>query len=404
MKDFFKYQLKNNIIYGICCLINGDSSKEFHIVKVINKRGLLDFEPIGEKITTTNKIKECIGNQPVFLAVDGKGVLLKSIKADTDKPLLKQIIPTAGEDEFILDSFQGEDRTYVSLARKEFLQEITEELNKAGIIVICVALGPWRTVNLIKYFDSLPDELRSGNYYFRFNKTGQVISTFEKTDEYLEETIIVDSREIKSTSFLALSIALEYYIEEDKECLFDLIRNNKREYLSKILFNKVGILLLVLIFVVLMVNTLLYFHFSDRKQVLENKLSGNQELKNRLDSLQKELDWKKNFLMQSGMLNRSKKAFYADRIAGTVPQNIILEKLEINPVIGKIRLNKEITLRTDVIFINGNARNSSDLNNWINKLKELSWVNRVEIVSYLQDDIANNGIFSLEIGFEISKR
>lgn len=397
MKDFLKYQLRNKIIYGVYCRIKADSLREFRVVKVVNNKGTLDFETIEKKFTPED-IKGCVGNCPVYLIVDGKGVLLKELKAEPDKSLIKQLIPTAGDNEFIIDSYPGNDKTYVALARKVLIDDIILELEKAGVKIICLALGPFRSANLIKYFDYLDDEIRVGNDLIRFNKAEQVISDFIKTDDYGAGKLMVDSKEVEITFLPALAVALEYYIEEDCECLHENIRENKKEYTSKVLFQKVGLTVLFTVFAILIVNALFFMHYSDQIKHFENQLSGNQALKNKLDSLQKELEWKDKFMQESGMMSKSRMAFYADRLAGTVPDDIVLEKLEINPVTGKIKNNKEINLRPDIILIGGYTRNSSNLNGWINMLKDLNWVNRVEIVSYMQENEANAGYFSIELG------
>ncbi len=403
MKEFLKYQFRNNAICGVYCQIKADSSREFQAVIVVNKKGMLDFEVCGQKLNTPDNIKSYIGDQAVYLIVEGKGILLKNIKPEADKPLIKQIIPTAGENEFIIDTYPGVDKTYVALARKELLDEITQELERSGINVICLAIGPYRTVNLIKYFDNLADEIRFGNNYFHFSKPDHMISVFEKTEEPFNGKLIIDSREVENSTLPALSVAMEYFVEEDSECYHEEIKQGKSEYLARILFRKAGVALLVVVFLVLLVNTMFYLHYSDKKQYFENQLLGNRELKSKLDSLQKELEWKEKFMQGSGMMNRSKMAFYADRIAGTVTGDIVLEKLEINPVTSKIRSNKEIVLRPDIIIIEGLAQSSSHLNNWINRLKELTWVNKVEILNYLQDADASSGFFSIELGIDTSK-
>jgi Tfp pilus assembly protein PilN len=403
MRNFLKYQLQNNTIYGIYCHIKADSSREFRIVRVENKKGMLDFGTIDQIINIPEDIKTYVGNQPVYLVVDGKGVLLKNIKAEPDISLIKQIIPTAGENEFITDAYAGEGTTHVALARKELIDEITTELEKVEIRVICLALGPFRVVNLIKYFDNVPDEIRFGNNYLLFNKPDQVISVYEKTESSFAGKLIIDSREVESNWLPALSVGLEYYIEEDSECKYQNILENKKEYLSGILFKKAGAALLVAVFLVLLINAAFYMHYSDKKQYLENRLMGNQNLKSKLDSLQKELDWKEKFMVESGMMNSSRMAFYADRLASTVPDDIVLEKLDINPITGRIRNHKEINLRPDIIVIEGYTKSSFNLNNWINTLKELKWVNKVEILNYLQEDDSRTGFFSVELGINIAK-
>jgi len=393
--------IRNNSINGIYCFINPAGEKVFRIVSVENKKGSLSFELLGECKGTVSEIKQQIKlNTPIYLVLDGKGILLKKATIDPDVSLIKQLIPTAGEDEFVVDSYPGDNGSvHVALARKELADDIINQFQQEGMNIIGLSLGPFRVVNILNYFDELKPIVTFESCKIQFSRDDQAITSFEKSesnDNFHKYTI--DSKEVPSEYLPALSAAFGYYIEADQEYEYHVVKELKREYLSKILLQKASIGVLVTAFILLFFNMLLYMHYSEKKQVLENQLMGNKNILSVLDTLKKEVEWKEKFMRETGISKNVKMSFYADRIAQSVPEDISLEKLEIHPVIGKVRSNKEITIKPNTILIEGIAKNSALLNNWVHILKEKEWVGNVGIINYSPENETFLGYFSLELG------
>lgn len=403
VKDFIKYQFRNTFIYGIHCNILPDGKRIFRIVGVENKGGNLTFEVIGEVEDNANEIKALVKSNPVYLVVDGKGILLRDIVPEPDKSLIKQIIPTASEDEFIVDSVDGDKFTYTAIVRKELLDEISNQLEAIGLTVICLSVGPFKVSNLSKYFEDFPSGVPTGDYLIKYDKQNHNITSFEKIASKEHDSYKIDSKSIDSEYLLALSVGLEYFLESDQECEHPQINEQKKEFHSKIIFKKAGLSALVFVFIILMVNMLFYMHYNDKKQQMESQLVGNKNILNTLDTLKKELEWKEKFMKESGILTNTRMALYADRIAESVPEEIVLNKLEIHPVVGKIRDGKEIVLRPNVILLKGITKNSTFLNDWVHKLKTMSGVESVTILNYIQENDLNLGSFSIELGVRQTK-
>lgn len=402
-KGTIKYQFKNNSINGIYCNISPDGKKVFRIVYVENKNGKLSFNIVGEVEDNISELKILVKTTPVYLVLDGKGVLLKNIVAEPDKPLIKQIIPSAIEEEFITDVYAGNNSLHVAIARKDLVDEVTDQFKQAGLNVICLSLGPYRIANIIRYFGELPEVVLFENNLIEYDKQNHVIKRFERTDKNDKNdknSFIIDSKEVESSFLPALSVALEYFLEDGQECEHPESKEQKKEFQSKILFQRAGLGFLMLILVVLLANMFIYMHYNDKKQQLDNQLTGNKNILNTLDTLKREVEWKEKFMKESGILKETKMAFYADRIAETVPGEITLDKLEIHPVTSKIRNNKEISLKPNVILLDGLTKSSLKLNDWVHKIRQLKWVDNVEILNYNQNTELNMGAFSVELNIK----
>jgi Tfp pilus assembly protein PilN len=398
MLEILKYQFKNNLICGLYCFINPDGSKLYRLVKVENKQGRLAFEILGEIEDDLSQLKEWIKDVPVYLILNGKGILVKNILIDRDSPLIRQVIPNTNENEFITDEFAGDKQTlYVAVCRKTLTDELVNQLTTAGINIISLALGSFRVVNLLNYFEEIPRQISVDDEVICYDREKLVITKLEKTDIRDSKCFDIDSKEVNAVFLPALSIAMEYFLKENSECIHPEILEQKKEFHSKIIFQRAGIAGLIAILILLLVNMLFYMHYSDHKNQIEAQLTGNKNILNTLDTLKKELEWKEKFMRESGILQNTRMAFYADQIAETVPEDIMLEKLEIHPIAGKIRTGKEIVLRPNIILLDGLTKSSLYMNDWVHRLKELPWVENVAIVNYLQEKDINTGAFSIEL-------
>jgi hypothetical protein len=397
VKEILKYRFKISSVAGIYCNISPSGTKIFRVVRVDYHKGNLDFNLLGEVDDDYDAVAKLTKQLPVYLAVDGKGILLKNVVSDSEKPLINQVIPGAREDEFVLDSYPGRDSLHAAIARKELLDDIIASLKKAGVNVICLALGPMRVGNLIKYFRELPDTVTWENNKLLYSRKENIINQIERLSSVDEQIFTIDSKPVGSVYLPALSVALEFFLEEGQECVFNEVNDCKKEFQSKVIFQKSGLAFLIFMFLILFINMGFYMHYKDGKREIESRLMGNRNILSEIDSLKQDLEWKKQYLKSSGFLNNSRMSFYADRIAATIPEEIELEKLEINPIEGKIKENKEIVLRSNKIFITGVAKSSVYVNDWVHQLKEFKWIENVAILNYKQDDDFDSGVFSFEV-------
>lgn len=403
LKDFIKYQFRNNSVCGVYCNITPEGEKRFKVVQVHHKKGQLDFHISGECKDQVQEVKKLTGGNPVYLVIDGKGILLRTTNPDPDQPLIRQIIPTASEEEFVTDTYPGNNAVHVAIARKDLVDELWKQMKDAGITVICLALGPYRVANLSAYFGDFPETISFENNRIVYDHASGMISQFERLTQPSASIYEIDKQKTDGSFLPAIAVAFEYFLDEDRECNFPGIIGQKKEFHSRIIYRRAGMGVLFLILTVLLVNMFFYMHYQEKTQQMESSLTGSRKILNELDTLKKEVEWKQKFMKESGISKDTKMAFYADRIAATVPGEITLDRMEIQPLTGKIRSNKEITVRPDIIVLAGLTKNSLYLNDWVHDLKALKWVENVTIISYLQEDAINAGEFSVELNIKKGK-
>ena len=147
----------------------------------------------------------------------------------------------------------------------------------------------------------------------------------------------------------------------------------------------------------LLINFLLFDHYSKKSNELSANINLNTGLLQQLDTLTKELKFKEDFIEQTGILSNSRLSLYSDRIASTLSDNIQLIDLSINPLDKKLKSNQEPEFNKNKIYINGITSNSTILNDWIKTIMKEGWVKEVNIKNYNQDNAITKGEFKIEI-------
>ena len=117
-----------------------------------------------------------------------------------------------------------------------------------------------------------------------------------------------------------------------------------------------------------------------------------------LDSLQKEVQGKQAFLENNTLNQLSKTSYYADEIARTLPSDIQLTTLNIFPKQKEKRSTEnKLPQFNQTIIIKGKTQETLSFNEWKQALEALDWIQKVNIISFGQDE--NWSIFEVLIAF-----
>ena len=149
-----------------------------------------------------------------------------------------------------------------------------------------------------------------------------------------------------------------------------------------------------------MTNYLFFNQYNKKLNSINFRYNQNLEMIKKLDTLKSEYNLKEQYFVSSGFLDASEQSFFTDRIANSVPPEIQISSLNINPLEGKFKNDKPLNFLMGKIRISGSVTQSIILNNWVKKLKGLDWIKQVTIVGYIHESIDNPAIFELEIDIE----
>ncbi|MDF1676540.1 MAG: hypothetical protein P1U44_12570 [Vicingaceae bacterium] len=396
-----KYQfIRGQTAFGVEVIYNSkDSYTLIALVLSANKEGVQitrKFTDISlEELAKINTKKA-----PLYFAVGGKGVVHKKVKTNehlSEQDLLNQVLPNATLKDFYLQQTTiSTFESWVSIVRKDLLNSLIEKIQSLHLFGVQIYLGPFIIENCISLINKSVITTTTHELLIADNHINQIdsLGSVAGGEEYNMEGEIVNSHEL-----IAFSAALSHFILPIKihPIACEEVTYFREEYLHKNKYTAVGFGLLAFFFVFTISNMMIANSYESANNELQYQLNSKQQFVDELEILKKELLIKEEFIQNSGVTKAAKITFYADQIAMSVPASIQLNQLFINPLTKRINKAEDIHFTYNTVKILGSVSRSIELNNWIKKLKKYEWVNDINIISFIQDNLKTPGEFELQI-------
>jgi len=346
------------------------------------------------------EIKDSIPQKlPVYVSIDGKGVLHKLVESNSHNNLIDQILPNARSDDFVIQELSlKDDKKVISAARRSNIKAISNQINDLGFDVLKISLGPFSFVNIVTQF--VERSIVIVPNYDLVAENGWLDHYVKNESINPDYDLIIDTNNIESQYIIPFTNSLLHFTNEDvlKNDFVNQNSQNKSFHFKRI-FNLFGLSIIVLIFTSLLVNYLLFESFRSKNQDLSQQIENNREILNQIEELKMEIV-KKEDLSRSDMHKENTfYAFYLDRIAKDIPINITLRKLCINPIQKQLANDQIMQFQKNKILVSGYTLSASFLDSWIRSLKKLSWIDEIIIKNYVDNNI-ETAQFDLEISLK----
>lgn len=336
---------------------------------------------------------------PWAVWVEGKGILTKKVEVDPDQEpeiLIQKALPNAKMEDFYFQSAIGKQGTWITLVRKEIINQWISQWETKGIKIISLHAGPSPMVAWAEAQAFTQGDLVLGSFVGRWNS--QLLDQWYATPSATEGfgTSITDKNANQNNA--AFAVCLNFFLDSDAGLAVPTVENQRDEARNKFVFEKLGWIVLGTFLGILLVNFGVYSWLASQKQELEMRQSLFSGQIEKVKALQQSVTEKESFLKQTGWMDAPKLSFYADRIASTLPKGIALTQLVLHPVDVQLQDGqKDIHIEAHTIQIKGESNQPSILNDWVLTLKYFDWVSQVKIVDYTLDSDRYKGIFSIEI-------
>lgn len=312
---------------------------------------------------------------PISLTITGKGILQKKSDQSAEKTKLRNVFPAIKEDEFYCVFSTLQSGCNVSIIREETIDSILNQLSITRDQVIDIAL---ETSILSSYANTTLD-LPTTIGGFEFTYDSNEIVSFNRTESKSLNVILGEQLDEKvHLAYLAgVAFFLKLNTSDNPIWIY-----NKQEWKSKKVFQTavVGLLGFLLIFFLgnLFVNNSLQSSFNE----MSIKASEVEDLVNEKERIQNAINIKEDFIDKLQLTKNAQFASLAEEIGSSVPKNIQLTSIKFNPIKKSVRKKKEIVFESGVLIIEGVSLKSIFYHKWTNVLKELNWVQKIELVAY----------------------
>jgi hypothetical protein len=371
-------------------LVNRNEWKISAILARIHKSEINIISAV-ENLIELNEAGEILQKDiPVLLHVDGWGVLVK------DKGTEKNSIPIDNK-EFFLKEYLKQDGggSYFSIIRNDLLKSIIDFCSSASLNITGISLGPFNVALLSSFFEE-GKQIIAGKWKLTLNK-GYIDTLFT---EDIENESVYDIGGDKITSgILPLYATIVSFFSGDKENNY-LITKSREAFIYGKLVKYLSVCSLSIILLLLLLNYFIWDSLRMKNTELTFEVARNEQILSQLTEKEKELKEKGNLVAQYiGLNSKTHYSWYADRLASLLPSGIRLTLLEIQPLSKKQKTGIAIEYINSQIDVEGDAKNMSDISEWVKAIGNETWAKKVELISFFTDNDQSLGHFKLQIKY-----
>jgi len=397
-----KYLVKPAIC-GVEIVISDDRIKFYYsLIKNQNKKitisetGVCENKPELPERIKKNKI-------PLIICITGKAVVLKKVTLSEDidfSEIVSQNLPASNAEDFYIQLYRQNDTLgFLCIIRKEQLDPLINTLHENKYEIADVLLGP-PFIALVQPIVSNYNTVETNSYGIDFsNNCIEAIHLIQNHSEKAE--IIIGDISIQPENVLSFSGGFVYLTNQNSyignESRLSLYRKN---HLERIKLRLLSYALIGISLLVCLTNLFVHSGLFKENNSLETRLSLYQGKYEQINQLLSAYEKKKNLIEQAGILESSPMSKYTDKIASTIPREVVLTEWQVNPVKKGIEEDSLMVFEKGNIIIRGNCNKSLIINEWINVLKSQDFIGNVNLEKF---NFSNEGYipnFEIKINIE----
>lgn len=376
------YSSQEEFVVYVCLLEKKKGALHSVLYQVIEQSDLARLSDIIPKGTA------------IALSFSGVGVLNKDFSEATRDENIKRFFPENNQDDIYGFETDFRSVTGLSICRKETIDSITRNEVFKNLPIVAVQIG--------SYIASMLWNLElTENHHISINQaTLELIDnnsfSLSTGNKDGNTSINLGDEQVGYEYVLAYVSALNVHLGTiTGNFIGNIPKDIQSDYKFKKIIDSTRFVVLGILLGILSINFVVFENFRNKNVTIQEQLQLNNGTLVQRDSLRSVLKAKEDFLSYIGN-NRTYFSLMLDEIAGTVPGDIKLNELKINPLIDKARKEEPLEFRKK-IEISGFSKNTLILNQWERKLADISWVKEAEVINFAQNKDRNAGEFLVEL-------
>lgn len=373
----------------------------FHVTVLKQEGKKIIVEKCAFNIKDIEQLK-ATAPKGMFAAVTltGKGIVHRIVEARTDQSdqvVLSKVLPGASLSEFAINRvFLSEHKQCVGIIRKQECDDVLRLLEEIPVIATAVGVGIVNRV--LPLLIGYGAELRFGHHTIRF-KEGIIAEVLFDQHAKVQDDFVIAKETIPAFNIVSFALALTGIADKNNEASYLSINDTlKQQYLAKRKM-KLGMGAgLGLFLLILLANFLLFNHYRGVKIQLEADVAGMQVTSEELEQLRSKVSDQQSFLEGAGLIRRTSFGWIADRLASEMPNGILLDRMNFSPR-QKFAEADTIGFESGKLVMTGQVTESIILNDWLQHLQTMAWIDSVQIVNYSAGK-SSNGYFEIEVAMK----
>jgi sulfur carrier protein ThiS len=350
---------------------------QFFFLQLKRKQKELTIASKGEMSDFESLLKELQGQKHLFLIVNNEQVLTKKVANNhtSEERLVKSAFPNIALSDFYYRVHTNAQEAFVSISRKEYIDEVIERFSTQKISVIDFSLGSLSLQTITNLIDQ--GEIATSNAVLKVEE--QAITAIEK-QAVSETKYTINELEISNKHLLSLAGIVTYYSGGDSSDSTQ--KQLQLTYVQKRFFDLGFKFVLGFLFVSLLINFLVFSSYQRKESLYTNELQINEAKKKELTSLKDLVSRKKKLVESISSSADSRVVWYFNEISASVPSTISLKNMSYQPVEGSIKEDKKIRFKEQTIEVSGESIYDKDFTKWISSLEQKEWIEEVSYVNY----------------------
>lgn len=337
---------------------------------------------------------------PLVISINGKGVILKKIIFSENDSLelnnlVRQHFPSLNTTDFYIQFYKNTNNTgHLAICRKEMLDDILKQFATTKTEIVNVFIGPLVS-NALSLLTASYNRISSS--LFQLNLVNGEVNEIVPVNVDTEEELVFDKVKVPSAQLISFAAGFSYLTLQNP---YDSDNAELTGFYSKHLeSNKIRYtvaVMVIIIFVISGVNSFFFFQKFEENTKLEVELNLYESKNSQITQLLENYQKKKNLIEQSGIFENKKVSVYADKLASTLPQEILLRELYFNPE-NETEEDSLVSFRSNELIIKGNCNKSLLLNEWVNVLKSQAFVKTINLESFIYNSEGHLPNFVLKL-------
>jgi hypothetical protein len=312
----------------------------------------------------------------LFLVLNTEQILSKKIALVSSSSLhmVSTAFPNITLSEFYYDVYSNGVESFVSIARKEYVDAIRTHYNKVGMAIIDFSLGNNIVKSTQDFFDKKTLTSSNALLEFEYKKLIAITKKEVPSAEYSINGLVVSNTEI-----LPLSGVISYYSERNHSEIGGVLKKqyHQKQFFAIGLKGGLGFLLLILL-----TNFTFFSRYRNEITQLNGALLLSESYKKQRVSLQDQITKKTRVIKSMNSASNLSVSKYLDEIGISVPANILLNQIYFQPLEGLIKTDKSLVFREKEIVVAGISKDNLSFSEWISFLEKKNWIKNISITSY----------------------
>lgn len=401
MERILNYMVKKcQILY---VYIDKKETFYYHMMFRKNKKGLLVYK---RNILDISQLKQKSIDKsiPCLLVLDGKSTIHKQIaenELEIEKIFKTHYVNSNPEDFYSHIYTTTAKENFLSIMRKTSLDEITTHLKKLDIQVVDIFIGPFILDCLAELIFEQIDykSIKTPGYLLVQEEKGiHFVKEINSTDNNWSEKITFNGDKFTIYELICFAAAVSYLAHLGVEHInsrYLYTEQSKINFQFKNKIKLVSVPSLSLVFLILIINFFVFNSYSDKLNKYQSIYNINESKIKQLEQISTEIEEKQKLVKQLGLDSKIPMTYYLDRLVAEVPQNIKLNKLEINPLLEQD--DEKIDFEKSFILIKGTCIDAMDLNKWVKKIEKYWWLKKTEYIDLKKTNSGNDQFFSIKL-------